>query len=389
MNLNLLLNFDMPMLQEMTEGVILLDGHGEILTHNRAADFWMQEGEAVRTALKHLVEQEAKTGALVPTRVDLCLGAFNQPKKWAKAWLCRNGPQNYAVFISPSAAPVASAGTPFADTNATSSSALLLADGLMSELRVLVNNLKEAAPENETIAVACGEIDHTLQMISNLWLLKQRDHIFLDERLNLVDVLQHLLPSLAAPPGVQYFFNPLGMPRGMVYGHGAWLNKALRVLLENLGRSAPATSKIEIGLRQLGDFIVITGHVVVGTSSFARANAVAHDEDRVSTNDKLVSPREQVIHQAICRRIIELHSGQLKLEYMPNSSTAEAQERQVESFTLTLATGLPDHERSRASCSECRYTLQAQAYAADMAQLMSPKNHANTGARHHDQSSHR
>ncbi len=393
MNPNMRLQFDRQILQEMNEGVILLDAQGDVLAHNHAADLWMQEGESVRIALKRLVEGEKRSGSPSPRRFELCIGAFNQPKKWANAWLCKNGPDDFTVFIASHPTNTAPSAAAVTHTDAGGpSSAMLLGQGLraqMAEFRSLLSTAKgDPARELATLSAKCEDIDQLLQTISDLSLL-QRDNVFCDERLDLAEQLHHLIPSLAAHPGVHYFFSPQPGPQGMVYGSAAWLNQALRVLLEGLGSSAPSTSYIDIRLRQLGDFVVITGHVVAGTGSFPAATAVAHDEAPASSNAASNSPRSRLVNELICRRIIELHTGQHKLEYMPNPGNSEALERQVESFTLTLATGLPEHERSRASCAECRYTLQAQAYASDMALLLSPKNHTTTGVHHHDQSSHR
>lgn len=393
MTLSMCFNVDMQILQEMNDGVVLLDAQGSVLAHNDAADRWMQEGQSVRSALKGLVEHEANAGAPLPRQVELFLGPFNQPKTRTKAWLCRNGHQGYAVLIASPATRTAPAQAHVADTDASDmSSTLLLSHNLgeqMAELRSLLGRAQGTTDDHAKISVTYGDIDRLLQTICKLSLLKQRDHVFLDERLDLVDELQHLIPSLATHPEVHYVFSPQPGPRGMVYGSKAWLNQALRVLLESLGRSAPTASNIEIALRQLGDFVVVTGHVVAGSGSCPPAHAVAHDKAHASSKDQSVLPQEQAIQQAMCRRIIELHAGQLKLEYMPTPGVSTAQEPQIESFTLTLATGLPEHERSRVSCKECRYTLQAQAYALDMALLMSPKNHTTTGAPRHDQSTHR
>ncbi len=384
------MNFDLQLLREMNQGVILLNARGDVLGHNHAADFWMQEGESVRAALKRLVEGENDAGSPLPRRFELCLGAFNQPKQWAKAWLCKNGPDDFTVFIASRPAALAE---PVANTEASGpNSAMLLGQGLreqMAELRALLNTAKgDPAHELASLSAKCEDLDQLLQTISDLSLL-QRDKVFCEERLELAAQLHQLIPTLATHPGVHYFFSPEPGPQGMVYGSAAWLNQALRLLLEGLASSAPRTSHIDIRLRQLGDFIVITGHVVAGPRGFQPDHSGVQDQALASRQAKANAKRTQLVNQLICRRIIELHAGDLKLEYMPTLRTSDSGERQVESFTLTLATGLPEHERSRVSCAECRYTLQAQAYASDMALLLSPKNPATTGAHRHDQSTHR
>jgi hypothetical protein len=72
----------------------------------------------------------------------------------------------------------------------------------------------------------------------------------------------------------------------------------------------------------------------------------------------------------MCRRIIALHGGQLKLAFFPEGGADDASTAPMESFTLTLGTGQPINERSRVSCGTCRHVLQGQAYAFDLSQLL-------------------
>lgn len=76
---------------------------------------------------------------------------------------------------------------------------------------------------------------------------------------------------------------------------------------------------------------------------------------------------EASIRMPLCQRIVELHCGSLKIEWLGGPDHAG---EGVASFVLTLQSGLPEHERSRASCSACRLNLQAQAYANDIAHLL-------------------
>jgi len=84
------------------------------------------------------------------------------------------------------------------------------------------------------------------------------------------------------------------------------------------------------------------------------------------------SPVDPQVRWAMRRRIIALHAGQLKLVTLAPEVGADPGNPAIESFTLTLATGQPAHERSRASCDTCPKAMQALAYAADLAQLLNP-----------------
>jgi hypothetical protein len=72
----------------------------------------------------------------------------------------------------------------------------------------------------------------------------------------------------------------------------------------------------------------------------------------------------------ICKRIIELHAGQIRLTSMPTDTRSFQLPGRIESFTLTLMTSMPANERSHASCADCRHVGQALSFASDMAQLI-------------------
>jgi hypothetical protein len=76
----------------------------------------------------------------------------------------------------------------------------------------------------------------------------------------------------------------------------------------------------------------------------------------------------------LCKRIIELHAGQIRLTSLQTDSRRLRTATSIESFTLTLMTSMPANERSHASCSDCHQVGQALSFATDMAQLIASTN---------------
>jgi hypothetical protein len=257
----------------------------------------------------------------------------------------------------------------------------------MADLRRLLRGGAGAVERDEAaIAATSDQLDQLLAATSEFAQLLQRDQVFDDERLNLAEQIRQIVPDLWGGCGIRYVISPPVGLQGMVYGNAAWLRRALKSLIESLGCSAPPQSDVAIGLRQLGDFVLITGNVLARRNTHPAGAIFFSPQGAVATSAAAGSDTSRSIEQLMCRRIVELHAGQLHLEHMPGSDGADAQ---LESFTLSLATGLPVHERSRLSCAECRHTQQAQAYAVDMELLLSRNPNATTGAQYHDKNSNR
>jgi hypothetical protein len=81
--------------------------------------------------------------------------------------------------------------------------------------------------------------------------------------------------------------------------------------------------------------------------------------------------RTATVEQILCRRIVELDAGQLKLAYLPIATPVGGEQSHLESFALTLRTGLPPKGRNLVDCSQCRINLQTQAFATNISQMLS------------------
>ena len=55
--LNMRLNFNMPMLERMSEGVVLLNRQAQVVAHNAASSAWIALCRDKEAALKILIEQ--------------------------------------------------------------------------------------------------------------------------------------------------------------------------------------------------------------------------------------------------------------------------------------------------------------------------------------------
>jgi hypothetical protein len=148
------------------------------------------------------------------------------------------------------------------------------------------------------------------------------------------------------------------------------MSYAFNVLLSALMRGLTPKGSLYVKSRQLGDFVVVSGRSVLHEPKMSEQNDPSPDASQSDDSPA----KNETIHLAtrmlMCQRICELHGGFLKMEFQPVTCDIDMA-RPIESFVLTLRSGLPEHERSRASCSECRLNLQAQVYAADIAQLLS------------------
>ena len=363
------LNFDPSILDQMTEGVILLDRQAVIVSANKAAQFWLASCRQLAPVLKRLMDEEVAGRLHLPVAIDKLVGAHAASKIQTKAWLCKNGHRDYAIFIVPprlrlKSEPVAQA----IDKRFVA----LFGDQIRHQIADVRASIGEhgAAPAEASLRQKIEHLDFMLAEISKLSELMQRDQVFGAERIELNALLADLLAQEAAQHSVRHVFTPGSAPQGVLYGDVAWLTYALRVLIQALWRGAPPQSHLVISTRQLGDFIIVSGQTGFGSVP-AHATARSLPAPGNEAASAWVAQGHAAARMALCQRIVELHSGFLKVSALSAPEVDSAEPGQgVESFVLTLLSGLPEHERSRVSCSDCRLNLQAQAYAKDIAQLL-------------------
>lgn len=370
-------NFDLPLLDMLAEGVILIDRKAQVLSHNQAAGPWLKQAQAMQGVLKDLLDLESRGRVKLPVKLGLWSGKTADDEHPGEAWLMMDGRRGNAICIVPGKGDARVvdewAQWPAAEQNLLR----LLGDEARSQITALRSMLSAQVEgvSHDTVAIAAQSrrVESLLRELSDLSLLMQRDDVFADERLNLGELVRAALPPAtlqADPEQAAFFMTQEGGTQGTVYGHAAWMQYALRVLLEALRGSAPARSQINIHMHQMGDFVIITGHV--GAIADRRAGEAVPAQALADDKPAPTPWRDSQVRWLMCRRIIALHGGKLKLALLPIGAGDDAGNPPIESFTLTLCTGQPINERSRVSCNSCRHVLQEQAYAFDLSQLLNP-----------------
>ncbi len=367
------LNFDAPLMDTLSEGVILLDHLAQVTTHNQAALPWVKQIMARSSAIKVLIDLEVRSRVKLPVKLGNWQVRTDDDKVTASVWLIRNGRRDYAIYIAPSPENTGDREELRANSVAEKSFLLLLGEEARAQLCALQMLLNPQAGNSMRDIEAVGSQSQSvltlLQQLSDLTLLMQRDEVFADERLDLPTLINGSFPPVSPDPDQPRFeLTQDGSGLGVVYGHAAWMSYALRVLFDALQDSAPVRSLVAVSLRQLGNFVVLTARVTNATARRKVRPVVATHSGESSAAKSPLS--DDSVRWLMCRRILALQGGQLKLEVLPLGPSQDPANPPIESFTLTLATGLPLQERSRESCSSCRYTLQAQAYATDLSQLL-------------------
>lgn len=362
------INFDQTILDKLTEGIIVLNHKAEVLKHNLAAEFWLPACQDTRQTLRRLIAEEITGRTQFPVAADFLLGTNPSSPTGTQAWMVKNGPQEYGLVIAP---PRVHATPEVGQTDLTGHHYVTL---IGDQVRQQIQEFHQAA-ETESVSLALKsrltQMDGLLKEMGSLAMLIQRDQVFSSDRIDLQQLLQACLRRLALDDAraARHDFETDSSPQGSIYGDTHWLAYAFEVLLFGLVRGMAPNSHLHITARQVGDFVVVTGRDIHG-----RARRVsAPIAPRLGLADPVAlsrDPGQLSTRMLMAQRILELHSGHLKISYLPNLAGPQHElAAPVESFSVTLLTGLPRHERSRASCNECPFSLQAQAYAQDMAEL--------------------
>ena len=358
------LNFNTQILDQMREGVVLLNRQANVLSHNVAATPWIAFCEKKEATLKLLIDQAVMGRVELPVKLNLFAKAQADGVPPADAWLCRDGLQDYAVFLSPHAQPVS-------DPAVTEKRYVsLLGEEILGQMQQLRSALQVNSTERavEAVSAQCAHLDSLLRDISDLSLLMQRPNPFDDERIDVDLLLQELLPRLQLQFENPFVFKPGSIRQGMLYGNAPWLSYALGGLLVELGNSAPQGSKIMVAVYQMGGFLVLTGKVAgdFGKKPVKKQGLTAQGT-RKATSDAAYSTQP-----LITKRIIELHSGTLKINFLQSPIPAEGADAEqiIESFALTIPTGVPGQQHTHHACSDCPIAQQAQIYASDMSILL-------------------
>ena len=358
------LQFDMTVLECMSEGVILLNRSGQITDFNRAAGPWLNQCFNAKGDLTKLINEtiRAKTKDPVPVKFFSPGDGHTSP---LKAYLCGNGATDYALFIArilqPATAPAA--------VTEMSGGFELLGKEIRHEMTQLRDELSVTSANLSTrdlsaVTLRADRLSRLFVAVDQLSRLSQAGTVTQGERLSLVPLIHEVLAdmtnqradfSINLPPGDSL------EQQGVLYGDADWLRCGLRALLEGIADSGPPRSHIELRVRQSGGFAVLSG-------SFANAGTQQRVASAAPVDPAHAALRtEKDIRAPIARRIFELHGGQLKISTMDSDNPDEFGQG-IETFTLILPTGVPAPGQHRSpDCANCPQALQTEAYARDLA----------------------
>jgi hypothetical protein len=362
---------DQTLFEQLAEGVIFLNFKAEVLHSNQAGQAWLPACKAARVELCKLILQVITGKTSLPAAADFLLGPDLEHPAGTRVWLHKHGPHGYALLITSPRASAPERALAARQDVAGHHYVMLMGDQIRQKLADL-----HSALDADSMPVALRNItwqlDALLHEVGSLALLIQRDQVFSSDRIDLDELLTVGLKRLALGDerAARHALDLESTPRGAVYGDAQWLAYAFEVLLLGLVRGMAPRSHLQVGVRQMGDFVVVTGRNVFG-STRRPAGAAEPGSTQAKASPRSGDPVQLATRMLLAQRILELHSGHLKLTYLPAATPTRHQlAGAIESFAVTLLTGVPQHERSRACCNQCHSSLQAQAYAEDMAQLM-------------------
>jgi len=362
----MLLDIDSSILDAMNEGIILINYKAQVIGHNKASEAWLPLSNAAILTIRRFIAQGLVGITQFPVQVDLLQDSNAVSPLGVHTWLCKNSMLDYVIFIVSPLQPVAHL-APVAKTETTDQRFMALMGDQIRQKIAQFHALTPTEMADTALKANILQIDALLEEIANLSVLKQRDQVFSSERIDINELIRGVFNQLELTN--YHEFDTVKTPQGVIYGDAIWLSYAFNVLLAALMRGLTPKGSLYVKSRQLGDFVVVSGRSVLHEPKMSEQNYPSPDASQIESPEK-----NETLHLAarmlMCQRICELHGGFLKMEFQPVTCDTDVA-RPVDSFVLTLRSGLPEHERSRVSCSECRLNLQAQAYAADIAQLLS------------------
>lgn len=197
------------------------------------------------------------------------------------------------------------------------------------------------------------------------------------ERLQFREMIEQALndaaPTLAAR-GIEVFLDGLDAELPPVYGSRAWLARALRELLDNVGRHATPKSNLEIALRCTGTHVIVSlrnhgqfaGAHLRTKTHFVPFGEAAEYLDARKKPGAPATAKGPGLGLAIVEQIMQLHGGHLNVVEGSNDGVVE--------FNLELATGAPARDTQALGIE------QAKRYAHDLATLVGRMRPAQTPA---------
>jgi hypothetical protein len=369
------LSIDMPLLDALQDGVVLLNRAGQVTDFNRAARPWLTACAKAQALLAEHIQQQITQPSPGPIAVEPLepfehvtpMGLLGEASMAPGLHLCRHGQQDYALVIT--------AAQPQANTTPEPQTRLfdLLGEALRHEFTHWRSALDQAyplaqqAPALVDLASQSQRLSRLLVVFDQLSSMRSSQLPSQSERLSLMTLTQAVLASMPqrrADYALMVAPGGSASQHGMLYGHATLLTAGLRALLESLDQGAPSHSQIELWVRQSGRHVVLSSRFASGSSVRARSPAQA------AVSSEAPSLRvEADLRLPLARRIVELHGGQLSTEPL-EAAPGRPLRQGIAAFTLLLPTGAAGEPQRRPECVDCPTSQQAEAYARDLASLM-------------------
>ena len=343
------------LLDKLGEGFITLDAKGRPQSVTQAARPWLRPAIEKSAELASLI-QASKAGKLqLPVQVNLSSATTDGPDDSPDAWLFPNEANRYALLIrrNPTRSTQTDVG-PFLE---------LIGHGLSKAFALIAKALRheERAPADPLLERVSG-FESLLRQIAGLAALHDPQSGQFEERIVLTSVLQDIIDDLHTAAGPRLDLERgSDMVPGVVYGSTYWIVNTLDALVRQLRRSCPPLARVRLLLQQVGDFIVVNGLVDSGTPVPPIGGLPAGAG----------SPAAHGLQLPFSEYIVATHGGTLRLRDMPTEDPGALRGENLESFTLTLPTGVSADNRNPRDCPRCRvHVLQLRQYAVDLASLL-------------------
>ncbi|MEI6802034.1 MAG: hypothetical protein WCK83_02650 [Burkholderiales bacterium] len=377
------LGLDVKLIEGMAQGVILVNREGQVTNFNRAALPWVKHVMAAAQKLRLQVEKAVKGTLRLPVKLDI-LKVTDPALCKHDVYLCEADAKGYALFVAAEELPASAPRLSLADENFFQ----FLSAENRREMTQLHNQLVGARASNsldiDALIVQTDRLSRLLVAFDQLARIHQPDAFTRGERLSLAPLVEEVLREMPRQKCDYFISYPTGAAaqiQSPIYGDAAWLKCMIETLLVGVGEGVPPQSGIELRIRQNGRYSVLSSHY---THASAKAQASA---------TKTASAAASILHldtdigAQICRRIAEMHGGQLSISELELDSDGKAL-RGIESFTVILPTSAPAQAGNQLSCEMCLAARQAERYASDLAFLTPSKPTSEVSETEHQMLSH-
>lgn len=293
------------LLAHLRDGVVRLDVRGQVLSVNPAAQLWLRELLARTGQLRSLCTAAMRKQMVLPAQLNLfeyCAGCQNVPKS---VWFDRDGPSGFYLIITP-----ADVSAPQLGSRAYEDFMGLLDADAINDIRNLHQLLLNLNGLPEEIQPHVLELSSLLDEVGNVAELYQRDLVFTDERFGLAPLMAEIMRELPLRVGsaTPHYSYTEGESIGQIYGHRSWMKQALFSLLARFGQSCPQGYSVRVSLRQLGDFVIVSGRCLVDRE---RSRGVVTANGARLIGNK-APPEKLGVSLRVTKRIFDLHGGTLK-----------------------------------------------------------------------------